>query len=169
MWFSPRIWSVSVISMRRKMNLLRADWYIRTSREALGLCIVLEVIFIELITEAVVIGYVDCEWRVWKGFPSGLDSKESAVQETQVQSWIRNIPWRREWLLTLLFLLGEFHRQRSLAGYSTWGRKELDMSEWVTHTHTHSHRVWKERSTAETSKLKKRQTQGRQISEWVDD
>ena len=77
------------------MDVLHAVWYIRTSREALGLCIVLEVIFIELITEAVVIGYVDREWRVWKGFPSGLESKESAMQETQVQSWIRKISWEK--------------------------------------------------------------------------
>ena len=29
------------------------------------------------------------------------------------------------------FLPGEFHGQRSLAGYSPWGRKELDMTEWM--------------------------------------
>jgi len=27
------------------------------------------------------------------------------------------------------FLLGEFHGQRSLAGYSSWGHKELDRTE----------------------------------------
>jgi len=40
--------------------------------------------------------------------------------------WVRKIPWRREWLLTLVFLPEEFHGQRSLAGYSPWGHKELD-------------------------------------------
>ena len=29
-------------------------------------------------------------------------------------------------------LPGEFHGQRSLAGYSPWGRKELDMTERLT-------------------------------------
>ena len=29
-------------------------------------------------------------------------------------------------------LAGEFHGQRSLAGYSTWGRKELDTTEQIT-------------------------------------
>ena len=29
---------------------------------------------------------------------------------------------------TLVFLPGEFHRQRSLAGYSPWGHKESDMT-----------------------------------------
>ena len=33
-------------------------------------------------------------------------------------------PWRIQWLPTPVFLPGEFHRQRSLAGYSPWGRKE---------------------------------------------
>ena len=28
-----------------------------------------------------------------------------------------------------MFLPGEFHGQRSLLGYSPWGRKELDMTE----------------------------------------
>ena len=30
------------------------------------------------------------------------------------------------------FLLGQFHRQRSLAGYSPWGRRELDTIEQLT-------------------------------------
>ena len=43
--------------------------------------------------------------------------------------WIRNIPLRREWLPTPVFLPGEFHGQRSLGGYSPWGCKELDTTE----------------------------------------
>ena len=39
----------------------------------------------------------------------------------------------REWLPTPVFLSGEFHRQRSLASYSTWGYKEVDMTEQLTH------------------------------------
>ena len=34
---------------------------------------------------------------------------------------------------TPIFLPGEFHRQRSLAGYSPWGLKELDTTERQTH------------------------------------
>ena len=41
-----------------------------------------------------------------------------AMQETLVQSQSREDPWRREWLPIPVFLLGEFHGQRSLAGYS---------------------------------------------------
>ena len=39
-----------------------------------------------------------------------------------------------------VFLPGEFHGQRSLAGYCPWGCKESDMTEQLTHTHTHTHK-----------------------------
>ena len=41
----------------------------------------------------------------------------------------------RELHTFLLFLPGESHGQRSLVGYSPWGRKESDMTEWWS-THT---------------------------------
>ena len=40
--------------------------------------------------------------------------------------------WRRAWLPTPVSLPGRFHVQRSLAGYSPWGRKESDMTERLT-------------------------------------
>ena len=33
--------------------------------------------------------------------------------------WVDKIPWRRAWQHTPVFLPGESHEQRSLAGYST--------------------------------------------------
>ena len=39
------------------------------------------------------------------------------------------IPWRKEWHPIPIFFPGKFHGQRSLAGYSPWGRKELDTTE----------------------------------------
>ena len=59
-----------------------------------------------------------------------------AVQETWVPSLGWKIPWRKEWLPSLVFLAGEFHGQKSLEGYSPWGRKESDMTEPLTYTHT---------------------------------
>ena len=53
-----------------------------------------------------------------------------AMQET----WVRKIPWRRERLPTPVFLPAEFHGQRSLVGYSPWGRKESDTTERLTLT-----------------------------------
>ena len=45
---------------------------------------------------------------------------------------VRKIHWRREWLCTPVFLPGEFHGQRSLAGYRPWHRKESDTTERLT-------------------------------------
>ena len=41
-------------------------------------------------------------------------------------------PQRRKWQPTPVFLPGKFHGQRSLAGYSPWGCKELDTTEPLT-------------------------------------
>ena len=43
--------------------------------------------------------------------------------------WVGKIPWRRERLPTPVFWPGEFHGQRSLAGYNPWGHKESDTTE----------------------------------------
>ena len=51
-------------------------------------------------------------------------------------TWIVKIPWRREWLPTSLFLSGESHGQRSLVGYSLWGCKESDTTEWLILSHS---------------------------------
>ena len=55
-----------------------------------------------------------------------------AMQETRLHSWVRKIPGRSEWLPTPVFLPGKFHGQRSLAGYSLRGLKELDTTEQLT-------------------------------------
>ena len=59
------------------------------------------------------------------GFPSGSDGKEYACNsgDPKLNSWVGKIPWRRKWLPTLVYLLGEFHRQRSLRNYSPWGHR----------------------------------------------
>ena len=55
-----------------------------------------------------------------------------ATWETWVWSLSgERIPWRREQLPTPVFWPGEFHRQRSVVGYSPWGRKESDTTMWL--------------------------------------
>ena len=56
-----------------------------------------------------------------------------AIQETWVQSLSQEDPWRREWQPIPIFLPGEFHEQRNLAGYNPWGRKESDTTEQLTY------------------------------------
>ena len=75
-----------------------------------------------------------------RGFPGGSVGKESvrnAGDQGSIPGSGRSpgerkdyppqIPWRRERLPTPVFLPGEPHGQRSLAGYSPWGHKELDL------------------------------------------
>ena len=73
-------------------------------------------------------------------FPDGSAGKESACQRRRYKRcgfdpWVAKILWRREWQPTPV-LPGEFHRQRSLAGYSPRGRKEENMTE---HARIHRH------------------------------
>ena len=50
--------------------------------------------------------------------------------ETWIGSLGWKIPWSREWLPTPVFLPGEYHGQRCLAGYSLWGHKQLQLSDF---------------------------------------
>ena len=57
-----------------------------------------------------------------------------AMQETWVHPWVGKIPWRRAWQPPPVFLIGEYHGQRS-HGYSSWGRKIIrhdwsDLAAW---------------------------------------
>ena len=47
--------------------------------------------------------------------------------------WVGKISWRRAQQPTPVFLPGESHRQRSLAGYSPWGRKSRTRLSALSH------------------------------------
>ena len=68
------------------------------------------------------------------GFPGGASGTEPVCQcrrlkRHRINPWVRKIPWRRKWEPAPVFLPEESHGERSLAGYSPWGREELDMTE----------------------------------------
>ena len=56
------------------------------------------------------------------------------------ESWVQSLGWEdppeKARLPTPVFLPGEFHSQRSLGGYSSGGRKELDTTEQLPLTHS---------------------------------
>ena len=70
--------------------------------------------------------------------PGGSDGKESACNagDRGFNLWVRKIPRRREWQPMPVFLPREFHGQRSLEGCGSWGHKESDTIEQLTHTRT---------------------------------
>ena len=55
-----------------------------------------------------------------------------AMQEIGFDPWVGKFPWRRKWQPTPVFLLGEFHGQRSLVGYSPLGLKVSDTTDGLT-------------------------------------
>ena len=71
-----------------------------------------------------------------KPLPWWLRRKSVSLQcrRPGFNSWVRKIPWRRKWQPTLVFLLGESHGQRSLAGYSLWGCKSWTRLSVSKHT-----------------------------------
>ena len=69
----------------------------------------------------------------------GEESACNAGDSGSIPGWGRSL--RRKWQPTPVFLSGESHGQRSLEGYSLWGRKELNTTERLTHIHTHTHLV----------------------------
>ena len=94
---------------------------------------------------------MSCHWRInYSGLyltvgggalPRWYSSKESACQfrrhkRCSVDPWVRKILWNRKWQSALVFMPGKFHGQRSLAGYSPLGHKELDIIEYA-HIHTY--------------------------------
>ena len=74
------------------------------------------------------------------GFPCGTNGKEPTCQckrpkKCRFNPWIGKIHWKRAWQSIPVFLPGESHGQRSVVGYSPWGRKESD-NDCATNTFT---------------------------------
>ena len=85
--------------------------------------------------------------NVWLsgGFPGGASDKEPTCQCQRYRMpgfspWVRKIPWRSKWQLTLVLLPGEFHEQRSLTSCSPRSHEELDMTGRVSLIFTYT---WK--------------------------
>ena len=74
-------------------------------------------------------------YQNYKCFPGAASGKEPTCQcrrhkRCGFNPWVRKIPCRRA------SMPGESHGQRSLAGYSPQGRKELNMTELTERSHT---------------------------------
>ena len=89
-----------------------------------------------------------------RGFPRGQMVKNlpTTVQETWVQSLSWEYAWEKGMATTPVFLPGESHGQRSLAGSSPWDHKELDMTNRLTLS------LWGDRATAKSTSFCIRQT-----------
>ena len=77
------------------------------------------------------------------GFPSGSAGKNPAAMQ-EMHSWVGKITWKRAWQPILLFLLGESHGQRSLAGLKSMESHRIrhdwsDLACTYTHVWRHTH------------------------------
>ena len=73
------------------------------------------------------------------GLPRWCSGKETACQFRRLQfdPWVWKIPWRWEWLPTPVFLPGETHVQRRLAGYTVHGVAK-SRRDWATEHRSYS-------------------------------
>ena len=81
-------------------------------------------------------------WPEWEGSPKqsgacmwawasqGLSGREPTHQcrRQEFHPLVGKTPWRMKWHATPVFLPGKSHGPRSPAGYSSWSRKESDMT-----------------------------------------
>ena len=58
-----------------------------------------------------------------------LPDNAGDIRDMGSNPWVGEIPWRRAWQPTPIFLPGESHRQRSLVGYSLQDHTKLHMTE----------------------------------------
>ena len=73
---------------------------------------------------------VNCHPTYWTsmrstswGFPGGINVEECHCKRRKrhgFDPWVKNIPWRRAWHPTPVFLPGKVHGQKNLVGYSPW-------------------------------------------------
>ena len=64
-------------------------------------------------------------WRSWASQGAQRWRTRLPCKRLGFDPWVGKVHWRRAWKPTPVFLPGESHGQRSLAGYSPWGHKRV--------------------------------------------
>ena len=67
-----------------------------------------------------------------------LTANAGRCERHRFDPWDGKITWKKAWQSTLVFLPGESHGQRGLAGRSAEGHEVSDMIEGTYHTHPKS-------------------------------
>ena len=126
LWKSPRYIPLPLSSFRWLPVILSTPWLVDVLLQCLSSWSCASTL--TLLVRTPVIGFKNQASLV-----AQMAENLPAMQETQVRSLVRKIPWRREWQPTPVLLPGEFHGQRSLVGYSPWGRKRV-RHDWAINT-----------------------------------
>ena len=84
--------------------------------------------------------------------------------------WVGKIPWSRKWKPMPVFLSGEFHGQRSLAGYSPCGHKVRH--DWTSNSFYFQSQILRRTDSFEKTlmlgKIEGRRRRGQQRMRWLD-
>ena len=76
--------------------------------------------------------YFTIQYCIAWGVPGGSAARSHLqCRRPWSNSWVGKFPWRRAWPPTPSSCLENPHGQRSLAGYSPWGHKESDTTNWL--------------------------------------
>ena len=80
------------------------------------------------------LGYIRLQIKSWKKIfhANGNQKREEVARRHKrcgFNPWVREIPWKRARQTPPVFLPGESHEQKSLAGCSPQGHKESDTTE----------------------------------------
>ena len=106
------------------------------------------------------------------GLPNGSTVKNMpAMQETQGM-WVWSLGWEvpleEEMASCSIFLPEKSHEQRSLMGYSPWGYRESDMTEWLS---TQAMGLRKESElediSGQTTKAKSKRNKDWKTKQWI--
>ena len=67
--------------------------------------------------------------EAWHAVIHGVAKSQTRLSDRSDLISVLKIHWRSKWQPTPVLLPGKSHGQRSLVGYSPWGRKESDTTE----------------------------------------
>ena len=67
--------------------------------------------------------------EAWRAAVHGVAKSRTRLRDWTELNWTEWL--RRQWQPTPVLLPGKSHGQRSMVGYSPWGHKELDTTEWL--------------------------------------
>ena len=101
-------------------SALRIRWQIRVVSSA----------FLRLLMFLLAVLILACDWA---SLVAQRAKNLPAVQETQVQSWARKIPWRKAWLPTSLFLAWRIPWTEETGGLQSMGSQRVG-HDWATNT-----------------------------------
>ena len=78
-------------------------------------------------------------YNIWSSLPESWKRRSRRHRRCRFNPWVTKIPWSRKWQPIPVFLPGESHGKRNLAGYSPKGTVSRT---WLKQISTHAHALY---------------------------